>query len=116
MQWHLPRVVTCARILSGVLLASSLSVGVAAPASAQSLSAQDIAHPNGQPRGMTLGQALEPVRGGERRAAPAARADAAALVEPAVSAVFVPQSGILAVVGNASDNTLTISRDAAGQL
>jgi len=32
------------------------------------------------------------------------------------SAVFVPSTGVLTVIGDAQDNTLTVSRDAAGQL
>src|SRR4051794_34609669 len=35
---------------------------------------------------------------------------------PAVSALFVPQAGVLTVFGDAQDNTIAISRDAAGRV
>jgi Ca2+-binding RTX toxin-like protein len=37
-------------------------------------------------------------------------------ITPAVNAFFVPQAGVLAVAGDALDNTITVSRDAAGKL
>src|SRR5262249_5275042 len=37
-------------------------------------------------------------------------------VMPAVTAVFAPASGLLTVLGDAADNTITISRDAAGNI
>ena len=35
---------------------------------------------------------------------------------PAVTATFVPQAGLLTVLGDAGNNTITVSRDAAGKL
>src|SRR5215813_6552650 len=35
---------------------------------------------------------------------------------PAVTAVFVPPAGVLTVLGDAGNNTITVSRDAAGNL
>ena len=35
---------------------------------------------------------------------------------PAVTAFFTPQAGVLTVLGDAQDNTITVSRDAAGSL
>jgi len=35
---------------------------------------------------------------------------------PAVSAFFVPPAGVLTVLGDAADNSITISRDAAGRI
>src|SRR5215204_2501113 len=116
MQWHMPLVHTHARLISGLVLAGALSFGLAGPAGAQSLRPSDSTQPKGQPRGITLEQALEAVRDAAHRGGPDARAEAAALVATGVSAVFIPQSGILAVIGNDSDNTLTVSRNAAGAL
>src|SRR5262245_12175568 len=37
-------------------------------------------------------------------------------VLPAVTAVFTPHAGLLTVLGNAADNTITVSHDAAGRI
>jgi Ca2+-binding RTX toxin-like protein len=116
MDWHTPRVTTYARLISGVLLASLLSIGAVAPAAAQSRREPELTQPTGQPRGITLEQALEAARTADYRGGTAARAESLALALPAVSAVFIQQAGILAVIGNDSSNTLTVSRNAAGQL
>jgi Ca2+-binding RTX toxin-like protein len=112
MHRYVPRFRKRARLISGLVLATALSMGLVAPASAQSLRTSDLTKPNGQPRGITLEQALEAVRDAAQRGRPEAAAD----VNAAVSAVFIPQSGILAVLGNDSDNTLIVSRDATGAL
>ncbi len=116
MQWHMPRVGTYVRLISGVMFASALGVGLVAPAAAQSIRAPDLTQPTGKPRGITLEQALEAVRTADQRGRTVAGTGTAELLESAVSAVFIPQSGILAVIGNDSDNVLTVSRDAAGSL
>src|SRR5262245_27849720 len=35
---------------------------------------------------------------------------------PAVTATFLPSAGTLSIFGDAQDNTITVSRDAAGQI
>ncbi|HEV3343134.1 MAG TPA: calcium-binding protein [Pirellulales bacterium] len=37
-------------------------------------------------------------------------------IMPAVTAIFIPPAGLLSVVGDAQDNTIVISRDAAGRI
>src|SRR5262245_57817882 len=37
-------------------------------------------------------------------------------IAPAITAVFVQPAGLLTVFGDAADNTITISRDPAGQI
>src|SRR5262245_31128673 len=37
-------------------------------------------------------------------------------VTPAISATFAPGVGVLSVIGDSLDNTITISRDAAGHI
>jgi len=106
-----------ARLLSGLALAGALSFGIFAPASAQSVRPSDLTQPKGQPRGITLEQALEAVRDAGQRGGPrAAVAETTATLNGYISAVYIPQSRILAVIGNDSDNAITVSRDATGAL
>jgi Ca2+-binding RTX toxin-like protein len=37
-------------------------------------------------------------------------------ITPSVTAVFIPNAGVLAVIGDAADNDITVSRNAAGEL
>ena len=115
MKWHTPRVSNSARLISAITLASALSVGFAAPAAAQSVRAPELTQPTGRPRGLTLEQALGAVRAADQSRT-VAGTTTVTLASTAVSAVFIPTSGILAVLGNDSDNALTVSRDAAGLL
>src|SRR5262245_2718041 len=105
-----------ARLISGLVLATALTTGLVAPASAQSQRPSNVIHPKGQTRGLTLEQALDAVREAGKSGGPNERQESAAQVANSVSAVFIPQSGILAVTGNNSDNALTVSRNAAGAL
>src|SRR5262245_17314033 len=116
MDLYAPRVHTHARLVAGLVLAGALSFGLVGQAGAQPLRPSDLSQPKGRPRGITLEQALDAVRDAAQPGGPAASAGAAAQVEAPVSAVFIPQSGILAVIGNDSDNNLVVSRDAAGAL
>src|SRR5438105_1540062 len=60
--------------------------------------------------------------GGPRRAVPPHRPFTPRLealgerIQPAVTASFIPNAGILSVFGDALNNTITVSRDAAGKI
>jgi Ca2+-binding RTX toxin-like protein len=117
MHIYAPRVSTHARLILGLVLAMTLSSSLVDAANAQQLRTPRVIQPKGQPRGVALEQALAAYRDAAQREASTARVAAAAEVTVApVGAVFIPQSGILAVIGNDADNTLTVSRDAAGAL
>ena len=66
--------------------------------------------------GVTLEQALAAAQtiGGPRKGA--ALEQATTLAFGGIIAVFIAPLGILAVIGNAQDNTIVVSRDAAGKL
>ena len=138
-----------ARLVASVLLASAISLGAVASASAQAATL-DPTRPPAQigaapgpgaapvtlpARAVTLEQALAAARvlAGRGRGATLAQALAApqtvlgpasaetlASSEPlaagGVTAVYIASAQALAVIGNAQDNAVTVSRDAAGKL
>jgi Ca2+-binding RTX toxin-like protein len=116
-----------ARLLASVLMASAVGVATVASASAQSLKPDS--HPQpvpvlvplapvvpGKPvaRGVTLEQAQAVVQ--SLSASQTTAASSTLVAGAQVSAVYMPSVQVLAVIGSAQDDTLTVSRNAAGKV
>jgi Ca2+-binding RTX toxin-like protein len=140
MHWRPPRPHRRARIVSGLVLASTLTLGQVLPAFAQEAGPASsagqapsgsgarppaaftprspIGPGQGPVRGVTLEQALEAVQAAtpNRPAKPVSEAAVADVTGGAISAVFIPAAGTLVVICNDLDNTIVVGRDAAGKL
>jgi Ca2+-binding RTX toxin-like protein len=141
MHWHLPRRPR-RQLVSGLLLASTLTLGQVVPTFAQEshpvlAEATDTLAParstpqpliqlkthspigpgQGPVRGVTLDDAIAAVQAASPRQSVSGTVNAAdTLASGPVTSVFIPSPGILVVLGNSADNTIVVSRDAAGKL
>jgi Ca2+-binding RTX toxin-like protein len=143
MNWRPPRSHPWMRIVSGLLLASTLTLGQVLPALAQQTGPAQPAGPTrqatlgigtqqpvgvarrspvgpgqGPMRGVTLEYALTAVQAASpSRRGIAVREDApAAITGGAITAVFIPEAATLVVMGSDGDDTIVVSRDIAGTL
>src|SRR5436305_6208185 len=109
-----------ARMLASVLLASAVGLGTVASTSAQSASPVHHGSPGKPPtRGVTVDQAraaIDDALKSERKLQSASPNASAALASNSVTAIYVASAHDLAVVGTAQDDSITVSRDAAGKL
>ncbi|MBO0879536.1 MAG: hypothetical protein J2P17_04025 [Mycobacterium sp.] len=135
MKWRPTR----ARLISGLLLASTMtflqtlpalaeSTGPAAPGTAATPMASDapsrlagltfhspVGPGQGPVRGVTLEEALAAIQAASSTR-PKVIANQDAVTGGAIRAVFIPQAGTLVVTGSSGDDTIVVSRDAAGKL
>ena len=113
MEWHY----SAHRYLRAAYFGSTIRLGIERRTRRSGRPRNRYAHRTRTQPEETLGESRSrkhwtPSSGGRTRRK-VARVATAALLESTVSAVFIPQAGILSVIGNDSDNSLTVSRDAA---
>ncbi len=140
MNLRLPHADRRMRTISGLLLTSMLAFGQVLPTFAQEASpaspergvrhappavaaerATHVAPPSpigpgqGPVRGVTLEYALNAIQTASRDRGALAQ-DSAETIAGAVTAMFLPSAATLVVIGGDGDNTIVVSRDAAGKL
>src|SRR6478672_5045298 len=125
MKWSIPRPRARARLVASLVMASAVSLLTVAGASAQTVKPAETAVPGlpttlsvipdvstapGQPpaTGLTLEQT--------QAAYKLLSAQSGAAVSGPISAVFLPGVGALSIFGSAQDDTIVVSRSAAGNL
>jgi Ca2+-binding RTX toxin-like protein len=131
MQWNLPQPATRARLMASLLMASAVGVLTVASANAQAqvgpLAQPAPASASGVPTTLsvlpglptapggtpTIGVPLDQVQAAAQALGAGTRSPTAA---HGVTAVFMAPVGVLAVTGTAQNDTIVVSRDAAGTL
>jgi Ca2+-binding RTX toxin-like protein len=127
MKWSISRPRQRVQLAASLVMASGLSLLTIASASAQPLQPvetavggvptslsviPDLSTPPGQPP--TIGVPLNQAR--TAFTALSSRATAVASLTSPISAVFMAPVGVLSVIGTAQNDTIVVSRDAAGKL
>jgi Ca2+-binding RTX toxin-like protein len=111
---------TVARFLRGMVAASAIGLGTVASAGAAPAPARHnlpaIQGPSGVPRGVTLERARAEARALGRPVRDAASGSLLASAPTGITALFIAPLGQLAVIGTTQNDTITVSRNAAGGL
>jgi Ca2+-binding RTX toxin-like protein len=125
MKWSIPRPRARARLVASLVMASAVSLLTVAGASAQTVKPAETTDP-GLPTtlsvipGVSTAPGQPPATGLTLEQTQAAykllSAQGGAAVSGPISAVFLPGVGALSIFGSAQDDTIVVSRNAAGNL